>query len=158
MTQAANLGALGTNAGTTGILASTGGGTGTTAGVTGAKPTYFFLERYMPAYAAEWAAFVAAVNAGSALPVNTVPEIIALAKSKPGALDYGNGGVGNGATGGAGGAGGSVAVDAGAFDMSNNMTSVGQSAAGIMVAAQNSGMASLIQQGITVQANLTVGP
>ena len=49
-------------------------------------------------------------------------------------------------------------VDAGAFDMSNNMTSVGQSAAGIMVAAQNSGMASLIQQGITVQANLTVGP
>ena len=30
----------------------------TTAGVTGAKPTYFFLERYMPAYAAEWAAFV----------------------------------------------------------------------------------------------------
>ena len=41
--------------------------------------------------------------------------------------------------------------------MSNNMTSVGQSAAGIMVAAQNSGFASLIQQGITVQANLTVG-
>ena len=70
----------------------------------------------------------------------------------------GNGGVGNGATGGAGGAGGSVAVDAGAFDMSNNMTSVGQSAAGIMVAAQNSGMASVSQQGITGQANLTVGP
>ena len=69
----------------------------------------------------------------------------------------GNGGVGNGAVGGAGGNGGSVANDAGAFDMSNNMTSVGQSAAGIMVAAQNSGMASLIQQGITVQANLTVG-
>jgi len=41
----------------------------TTAGVTGAKPTYFFLERYMPAYAAEWAAFVSAMNAGSALPV-----------------------------------------------------------------------------------------
>ena len=70
----------------------------------------------------------------------------------------GNGGVGNGATGGAGGSGGSVANDAGTFDMSNNMTSVGQSAAGIMVAAQNSGMGSLIQQGITVQANLTVGP
>ena len=29
----------------------------TKGGVTGAKPTYFFLERYMPAYAAEWAAF-----------------------------------------------------------------------------------------------------
>lgn len=32
--------------------------------------------------------------AGSALTANTVPEIIALAKSKPGVLDYGNGGVG----------------------------------------------------------------
>ncbi len=41
----------------------------TTAGVTGAKPTYFFLERYMPAYAAEWAAFVTAVTTGAALPV-----------------------------------------------------------------------------------------
>jgi myo-inositol 2-dehydrogenase / D-chiro-inositol 1-dehydrogenase len=40
----------------------------TVAGVTGAKPTYFFLERYMPAYAAEWAAFVTAVSDGSALP------------------------------------------------------------------------------------------
>ena len=26
----------------------------TTAGVTSAKPTYFVLERYMPAYRAEW--------------------------------------------------------------------------------------------------------
>ncbi len=42
--------------------------------------------------------------------------------------------------------------NAGTFNMSNNMTSVGQSAAGIMVAAQNSGMASLIQQGITSPA------
>jgi tripartite-type tricarboxylate transporter receptor subunit TctC len=32
--------------------------------------------------------------AGPALSVGTVPEIIALAKSRPGALDYGNGGVG----------------------------------------------------------------
>lgn len=32
--------------------------------------------------------------AGSALAVNTVPEIIALAKARPGMLDYGNGGVG----------------------------------------------------------------
>ena len=70
----------------------------------------------------------------------------------------GYGGVGNGAMGGAGGAGGSVANDAGTFNMSNTMSSVGQSAAGVMVAAQNSGFASLIQQGITVQANLTVGP
>lgn len=32
--------------------------------------------------------------AGPSLPVNTVPDIIQLAKSKPGSLDYGNGGVG----------------------------------------------------------------
>jgi len=37
MTQAANLAALGTNAGTTGILPAAGGGTGTSAGVTGFK-------------------------------------------------------------------------------------------------------------------------
>jgi myo-inositol 2-dehydrogenase / D-chiro-inositol 1-dehydrogenase len=51
----------------------------TTEGVTGAKPTYFFLERYMPAYAAEWAAFVTAVNAGSALPVTLDDGVAALA-------------------------------------------------------------------------------
>jgi myo-inositol 2-dehydrogenase / D-chiro-inositol 1-dehydrogenase len=54
----------------------------TTAGVTGAKPTYFFLERYMPAYAAEWAAFVAAVNAGSALPVTLADGVAALAMAE----------------------------------------------------------------------------
>lgn len=54
----------------------------TTAGVTGAKPTYFFLERYMPAYAAEWAAFVAAVNAGSVLPVTLEDGIAALAMAE----------------------------------------------------------------------------
>jgi myo-inositol 2-dehydrogenase/D-chiro-inositol 1-dehydrogenase len=54
----------------------------TTAGVTGAKPTYFFLERYMPAYAAEWAAFVAAVNAGSALPVTLDDGVAALAMAE----------------------------------------------------------------------------
>ncbi|MDP3261345.1 MAG: inositol 2-dehydrogenase [Tabrizicola sp.] len=54
----------------------------TTAGVTGAKPTYFFLERYMPAYAAEWAAFVSAVNAGSALPVTLDDGVAALAMAE----------------------------------------------------------------------------
>ncbi|MGD7272680.1 hypothetical protein ACQCRJ_21125, partial [Ralstonia pseudosolanacearum] len=63
----------------------------------------------------------------------------------------------HGAVGGAGGAGGAVAVDAGTFNMSNAMTSVGQSAAGVMVANQNSGFASLVQQSINVQANLNVG-
>jgi myo-inositol 2-dehydrogenase/D-chiro-inositol 1-dehydrogenase len=51
----------------------------TTAGVTGAKPTYFFLERYMPAYAAEWAAFVTAVDAVSAMPVTLDDGVAALA-------------------------------------------------------------------------------
>ena len=41
--------------------------------------------------------------------------------------------------------------------MSNTMTSVGQSAAGVMIAGQNSGMNSLVQQAVTVQANLNVG-
>lgn len=51
----------------------------TTAGVTGAKPTYFFLERYMPAYAAEWAAFVAAVSARKPVPITLQDGVNALA-------------------------------------------------------------------------------
>lgn len=54
----------------------------TTAGVTAAKPTYFFLERYMPAYAAEWAAFVAAVTDGAALPVTLADGVAALAMAE----------------------------------------------------------------------------
>lgn len=54
----------------------------TTAGVTGAKPTYFFLERYMPAYAAEWAAFVDAVNGGTALRVTLEDGVSALAMAE----------------------------------------------------------------------------
>ena len=51
----------------------------TAEGVTGARPTYFFLERYMPAYAAEWAAFVAAVRDGTALAVTLEDGVAALA-------------------------------------------------------------------------------
>ena len=69
----------------------------------------------------------------------------------------GTGDGGAGGTGGVGGAGGSIALDAGTFNMSNSMSSVGQSAAGIMVAAQNSGMNAMVQQAVTVQANLNVG-
>lgn len=47
-------------------------------GVTGAKPTYFFLERYMPAYSNEWDAFIAAVSAKSAMPVSLHDGVIAL--------------------------------------------------------------------------------
>jgi len=50
-----------------------------------------------------------------------------------------------------------VNLNAGAFNMSNAMTSIGQSAAGIMVMAQNSGMAAMVQQSVNVQANLAVG-
>jgi myo-inositol 2-dehydrogenase / D-chiro-inositol 1-dehydrogenase len=54
----------------------------TTAGVTGAKPTYFFLERYMPAYRAEWAAFVTAVNSNGPLPVTLSDGVAALAMAE----------------------------------------------------------------------------
>ena len=51
-------------------------------GVTGAKPTYFFLERYMAAYEAEWASFVDAVTNGTALPVTLSDGIDALAMAE----------------------------------------------------------------------------
>mgnify|MGYP001944356248 CR=1 FL=1 len=54
----------------------------TTAGVTGAKPTYFFLERYMPAYAAEWAAFVDAVAGKTDMPVTLDDGVSALAMAE----------------------------------------------------------------------------
>ena len=54
----------------------------TTAGVTAAKPTYFFLERYMPSYAAEWAAFVDAIKGGTALTVTLADGVAALAMAE----------------------------------------------------------------------------
>lgn len=44
-----------------------------------AKPVYFFLERYLRAYQAEWAAFVRAVRTGGAMPVTLADGIAALA-------------------------------------------------------------------------------
>jgi myo-inositol 2-dehydrogenase/D-chiro-inositol 1-dehydrogenase len=58
----------------------------TTQGVTGAKPTYFFLERYMPAYAAEWAAFVEAVDGARPLPVTLADGVAALAMAEAATL------------------------------------------------------------------------
>jgi myo-inositol 2-dehydrogenase/D-chiro-inositol 1-dehydrogenase len=58
----------------------------TAAGVTGAKPTYFFLERYMPAYAAEWAAFVDAVTRGAPIPVTLEDGVAALAMAEAATL------------------------------------------------------------------------
>ncbi|NRB16471.1 MAG: inositol 2-dehydrogenase [Rhodobacteraceae bacterium] len=54
----------------------------TAAGVTSAKPTYFFLERYMAAYQAEWAAFVAAITSGSPMPVTLEDGVAALAMAE----------------------------------------------------------------------------
>ncbi len=48
-------------------------------GVTGAKPTYFFLERYMPAYEAEWSAFVDAITGDQPIPVTLQDGVAALA-------------------------------------------------------------------------------
>lgn len=48
-------------------------------GVTGAKPTYFFLERYMAAYKVEWAAFMDAITNKTAPPVDLADGVLALA-------------------------------------------------------------------------------
>ena len=63
----------------------------TTAGVTGAKPTYFFLERYMPAYAAEWGAFVDAIAGKSELPVTLEDGVLALAMAEAATLSLSEG-------------------------------------------------------------------
>lgn len=63
----------------------------TKGGVTGAKPTYFFLERYMPAYAAEWAAFVAAIAGKGKLPVTLEDGIAALAMAEAATLSVKSG-------------------------------------------------------------------
>ncbi|OOY14308.1 inositol 2-dehydrogenase [Thioclava sp. DLFJ4-1] len=54
----------------------------TVAGVSSAKPTYFFLERYMPAYAAEWDAFVTALAEGRPMPVTLEDGVAALAMAE----------------------------------------------------------------------------
>lgn len=69
----------------------------------------------------------------------------------------GTGGDGTGAAGGNGGDGGSITVDAGTFDMSANIDGTAQSAAGVLVIANNSGVGALVQQAVTVQANVNVG-
>ena len=51
----------------------------TTAGVQSAKPVYFFLERYMRAYAIEWSAFVDAVVDGAPVPATIEDGVNALA-------------------------------------------------------------------------------
>ncbi|OCX62239.1 inositol 2-dehydrogenase [Thioclava sp. SK-1] len=54
----------------------------TVSGVVSAKPEFFFLERYMRAYAAEWDAFVQALAGGTAFPVTLEDGIAALAMAE----------------------------------------------------------------------------
>ncbi|NOD92836.1 inositol 2-dehydrogenase [Ruegeria sp. HKCCD4884] len=63
----------------------------TAEGVVGAKPTYFFLERYMPAYKVEWAAFVDAVVTGSEVPVSLKDGVAALAMAEAATLSMQSG-------------------------------------------------------------------
>ncbi len=63
----------------------------TATGVTGAKPTYFFLERYMPAYEAEWAAFVDALNNDTPMPVSLADGVSALALAEAAARSLAEG-------------------------------------------------------------------
>lgn len=60
----------------------------TTLGATSAKPEFFFLERYMRAYEAEWQAFVASMETGVALPVTLKDGVNALAVAEAATLSY----------------------------------------------------------------------
>lgn len=51
-------------------------------GVNSAKPTFFFLERYMASYAAEWSAFVDAVVNNTEVPVSLNDGVTALAMAE----------------------------------------------------------------------------
>jgi myo-inositol 2-dehydrogenase/D-chiro-inositol 1-dehydrogenase len=54
----------------------------TKAGIVSAKPKYFFLERYMDAYKAEWAAFVRSINEDKPVPVTLGDGVAALAMAE----------------------------------------------------------------------------
>lgn len=60
-------------------------------GVTGAKPEFFFLERYMRAYSIEWNAFVDAITSGSPLPVSLDDGVNALAVAEAATLSLASG-------------------------------------------------------------------
>jgi len=60
----------------------------TTAGAISAKPEYFFLERYMKAYEAEWRAFVDAIEAGTHYPVTLQDGVNALTVAEAATLSW----------------------------------------------------------------------
>ena len=55
-------------------------------GITSATPLYFFLERYMPAYRAEWSSFVQSVTQKTPMPVTLDDGIAALAMAEAATL------------------------------------------------------------------------
>ena len=63
----------------------------TTEGVISAKPTYFFLERYMAAYAIEWEAFINALQNQTSVPVSLADGIQALVMAEAAKLSYDQG-------------------------------------------------------------------
>lgn len=63
----------------------------TTAGAQSAKPEYFFLERYMKAYEAEWRAFVDALESGADYPVTLQDGVNALAVAEAATLSWQSG-------------------------------------------------------------------
>jgi myo-inositol 2-dehydrogenase/D-chiro-inositol 1-dehydrogenase len=65
--------------------------TATRAGVVSAKPTWFFLERYMAAYQTEWAAFVAALKSGAPMPVTLADGVAALTLAEAAARSVASG-------------------------------------------------------------------
>ena len=60
----------------------------TAAGDVAAKPEYFFLQRYMRAYEAEWRAFADAIKAKSSYPVTLADGVLALAVAEAATRSY----------------------------------------------------------------------
>ena len=63
----------------------------TEAGVLSAKPKYFFLERYMAAYKAEWDAFIKSIKENTTVPVTLEDGVAALAMAEAATLSQSSG-------------------------------------------------------------------
>ena len=63
----------------------------TEAGVLSAKPKYFFLERYMSAYKAEWDAFIKSIKENKTVPVTLEDGVAALAMAEAATLSQSSG-------------------------------------------------------------------
>ena len=63
----------------------------TEAGVLSAKPKYFFLERYMSAYKAEWDGFIKSIKENTTVPVTLEDGVAALAMAEAATLSQSSG-------------------------------------------------------------------